>query len=72
MRLITEVSTFILRRQAVIITRELLQLVPKLQILPILPTYHPEILALQVLQALLSDLVRIQINHLIIFRKQVL
>ena len=59
MRLIAEVATFVLRREAIIVTRELLQLVPELQVLAVLPTHHPEILALQVLQTLLANLVRI-------------
>ena len=44
----------------------MLELVPELVVLPILAAHHSDILALEVLQTLLADLIRIEIDDLIV------
>lgn len=65
MILITEGSALIVRCQTVVVTRKLLQLVAELVILPMWSTSHSQILALQILQTLLPDFIRVQIDDLI-------
>lgn len=59
-------------RSDVIVARELLQLVPELVVVAVRPTDHPDVLALQVLQALLPHLVRVQVDDLVVPEEEIL
>ena len=55
----------VVRRDAIVVARELLELVPEFVVLPMLAAGHANILALKILQALLPHLVRIEVDLIV-------